>query len=1493
VVKSTRRYHNLAASGSAAYDTTTFSYDTVGRLFRTTDPVGTITQREYDVLDRVTRVSIGTDGGTPGNLRAVSEYFYDSGGTATQGFGDGNLTLERQHVDASTFRDTRRVYDARNRLIKVVNPLPPHVFMAYDNLDRVTEVATFASEPSAINTPVADRASYERRLYSQRGLLYRREIAIDPTAATPTFIQWNGWYDEVGRLVAEWSPSSPSIKRKFDELGRLQHEYVSDRGGDAAPGASGNYADARSLSGDVVVEQTTYRHVQPDSYAQPKQAAGLVDLVTTRLRAHDASHTGALDAAGASSPAVIASYRGLYYDGADRVIATAEHGSRSSNGILEFGGTAPTIDQSGPPGASTTGQVLVDAISYNSRGLVDATTDAKGRVSKNFYDDAGRAAGFIENWQSAAAIVRSDTHDWGWKLDGASHTVLDRNRAALFGYDGADQLTHRVAAIGESAGFNYQVTRYSYGVVETGTPPAGGTTGSSVASNGLLARIEYPSGAATPVTFRYNRAGEVVQKTDQVGTQRALARDQLGRVTEDVVNVFGTDIDTSINRIKTAYDSFGRIESIGSYSAISSTTPVNELAYTYDTRSRLRKIFHNPVGPVLTTGSPAVFTGPNVELTYSDAVLASGNISRVASLAYPAVPDAPSLRNTVVYGYGTSGSLNDRLSRVGRIAWHGSSPVYSYEMDHAGLTRSVRTRMVSASTLRFTNDRFVDSDTTAKTRTTTSGKYPGFDRFGRLSRQLWYSGSDWIPSSGQYTRPALFDLGYSYDDTSNPAGRTDLRDGTAATLFTEVYGYDGLDRLKRATRGSTLASDNFDDAVSVPTHSQHWKLDLLGNWIGLKTRAAGTPGDYDAVVSRGFDLVNQIISSVSESLTLDSDYDANGNLVAQEVTPTSRRKYIYDAWGRLNEVRFETRADTMSPWGNAQTRAAYTYFGSGQRATAVVDSFPHDTTADHRTHYYYDDQWRLLEERVDAAYTGPWRWSPQGNTFATSFSEDRQSVRQYVWDPSDLDRLVMYQRGSDKDPDDAQDGLALTDWSWALTDRLASVIGLAPDGSAPERMRYRPYGESQRRQGGDANGDGRCDGGDLSIVLALLPGNVSLPNAQYMAGADFNNDGVINAAELSELLANFNQSEVTDQLWADGCAIGYAGAVFDPTVNLHLMRHRWQDPTTGRFLSRDPAGYVDGMNLYEYAGSNAAVFTDPMGLYLRCADLARAGFSRAMIESILETQAMRATEASDAALAQLRLENSSLYKFQGGLEVTSSTFTFGLTDALGLTESATYQGEGYEYSRMIAGVSREVGLVATGAWLARVAAGGSALAVASRTGTSVLEARDVVLRAESAGMVAVSLGRGNLEAAALNAVGAFAFTGRGGSASAAVTRRADSTLGSAERQMAIAKVVGLETRGLRPKPGTRQIPAGIPDTWRIRPTKTGGGVKYYDPMNKGNAVRVMQGNPGSQYPNSQSPYVRWQWNGQALDINGNVVPKTSPSAHIPLLHFKFNPGAYR
>jgi RHS repeat-associated protein len=60
----------------------------------------------------------------------------------------------------------------------------------------------------------------------------------------------------------------------------------------------------------------------------------------------------------------------------------------------------------------------------------------------------------------------------------------------------------------------------------------------------------------------------------------------------------------------------------------------------------------------------------------------------------------------------------------------------------------------------------------------------------------------------------------------------------------------------------------------------------------------------------------------------------------------------------------------------------------------------------------------------------------------------------------------------------------------------------------------------------------------------------------------------------------------------------YAGQVgiFTESASLYYMRARYYDAETGRFISEDPAGFVDGPNLYAYVGGNPIRLVDPTGL---------------------------------------------------------------------------------------------------------------------------------------------------------------------------------------------------------------------------------------------------------------------------------------------------------
>lgn len=57
----------------------------------------------------------------------------------------------------------------------------------------------------------------------------------------------------------------------------------------------------------------------------------------------------------------------------------------------------------------------------------------------------------------------------------------------------------------------------------------------------------------------------------------------------------------------------------------------------------------------------------------------------------------------------------------------------------------------------------------------------------------------------------------------------------------------------------------------------------------------------------------------------------------------------------------------------------------------------------------------------------------------------------------------------------------------------------------------------------------------------------------------------------------------------------FQGQYFDQETGLHYNRHRYYDPDSGRFLSKDPIGLAGGLNLYLYA-PNPVGWVDPLGL---------------------------------------------------------------------------------------------------------------------------------------------------------------------------------------------------------------------------------------------------------------------------------------------------------
>jgi len=428
LVEKRRTYHDISNGWFVAdadkHAETSYEYDELGRVHTVTDPDGTITRYTYDVLDRRIKTEVGTVAtGGGADMVTVSEAFYDSGGAATQGVGDGRVTLSRVHVDGSTTRDTEHVYDYRGRRLKTLNPTTPHILTEYDNLGRATRRAVVtSSSPTTIDAEAANRVSLTETFYSQRGTPYKTRTAIDPTQTGGSLAWQEGhtWVDEVGRTVASWSGGA-ATKTEHDALGRVTKTYTTDRRGDAAPGAAGNYADAASVAGDVVLTETEHSYITD---------TGLVDMTTTRQRAHDAvvGDTGALS--GLISEKKITTYSASYYDAAGRPVHSVAYGTNQAG--FKHGGTAPTVTQSSPPTRSASG-LLMSSTEYDDYGRPHLRTGPDGTETKTFYDDMGRTIGVVENYVDASINGWDGTREH-WDVIGVGGGGGDVDRMTTFVY---------------------------------------------------------------------------------------------------------------------------------------------------------------------------------------------------------------------------------------------------------------------------------------------------------------------------------------------------------------------------------------------------------------------------------------------------------------------------------------------------------------------------------------------------------------------------------------------------------------------------------------------------------------------------------------------------------------------------------------------------------------------------------------------------------------------------------------------------------------------------------------------------------------------------------------------------------------------------------------------------------------------------------------------------------------------------------------------------
>ena len=414
-----------------------------------------------------------------------------------------------------------------------------------------------------------------------------------------------------------------------------------------------------------------------------------------------------------------------------------------------------------------------------------------------------------------------------------------------------------------------------------------------------------------------------------------------------------------------------------------------------------------------------------------------------------------------------------------------------------------------------------------------SGTYGGLDNLGRVKDQKW---------AGTAVKDRHR---YGYDLASN---RTWRRNGLADEdndARSEFYTYDGLHRLTNVKRGQ-LTGTPPTQAPSTVAVERLYGLDGVGNWKTYEEKASGST---TLKQQREHNKANEIDDSDAET---GGDQDNPANPIESTESTPDWIDPKYDANGNM--------ISGPKPAAESTVEHHYLYDAWNRLKVVYIDGNSDDewdggTNDTLVAKYEYDGLHRRIvkivpnpaapttkRDRTDYYYNTSWqvleeRWADDV-TPANETTEATDPKYQYVWSLRYIDAPVLRDENTDPASDEDCDDERL----YYCTDANMNVTALIEtDGDVAERYVYDPYGKATI-----------YDSGWIATV------------------------GWTSSKE-NEIL--------------------YCGYRYDHESALHHVRNRWYHPTLGRWITRDPKGYVDGMSLYEYVGSGPVVGVDPMGLY--------------------------------------------------------------------------------------------------------------------------------------------------------------------------------------------------------------------------------------------------------------------------------------------------------